>query len=62
MMIGLAAALGALAKQAKWLRVAAIVYLVGAGVFMLTYMYPVIAAVGLEYAQWNNRMLMKSWI
>ncbi|HVE76849.1 MAG TPA: phospholipid carrier-dependent glycosyltransferase [Actinomycetota bacterium] len=62
MMIGLAVALGALAERAKWLRVAAIVYLVTAGVLMLTYMYPVIAAVGLEYGQWNNRMLMKSWI
>lgn len=62
MMIGLAAALRALKDLGPGGRWAVTAYfLIGVGV-LLWFFYPVIAAVGLPYEQWNNRMWFGRWI
>ncbi|HVF11533.1 MAG TPA: phospholipid carrier-dependent glycosyltransferase [Actinomycetota bacterium] len=62
MMIGLAAALGALrdkGKSARWLVTAYLILGVGVLVY---FFYPVIAAVPLDYNLWRSRMWFGSWI
>lgn len=62
MMVGLAAGLGAVRELGRVGRWIVLAYLVlGVGV-LLWFFYPVIAAVGIPYEWWRNRMWLGSWI
>lgn len=62
MMIGLAAALGALRSLGKPARWAVWLYLAAGVGLLLWFFYPVIAAVGIPYEWWRNRMWFPRWI